>query len=361
MSTSKKARKLKPVKASESLLRRGKLRQITLEHKHISSILRESDKWLKIAEIRNPKIDRSALMEKMVNRKKDLALEINKFRKIIQSSPSIPDIDVKRRFLPSGWDFPDFEPDPDLRDLEFRAMVAEIRHLLGHLNFSKEYVLPGECAPQSGLITMADDLEYLDIMEPSFSTTNRHKSFTVLEEPEDYFGVSFADMYIDVSDAQIDIYDSFFVATVLKFEFPPAPCDGMLYFYLKGKIALSPEIDGDSGIIRVQTKYRFNIEGDGFDPTSLVSYWLIHSLGVAYPSFQGTIRRDIDLNFRNVGFQVSAGEKGVLRLAIPVLMGVGGGRSSFSQNGDDPVGYVIVMKPPGGTSPGVSYDFVPNE
>lgn len=359
MSTPNRDRKITPVKVSESVIKKSELQQITLEHKYISSILRDSEKWLRIAEIRNPDIDRANLLEELVSRKKELSSRINVLREEFRISPSFPSINVKHS-LPFEWDFERFPPD-DPRDPRFHAAVEFVRYLEELTKWDRRiYVLDTECAPQSGLITMAGDFEYLDIFEPSFSTTDRDKNFTVLETG-DYFGVSFANMYIDVSDAQIEIYDSFHVATILKFEFPPAPCDGVLYFHLRGQLALSPDIDGDSGIIRVQQKYRFNIEGDGFDPTNLESYWPNNSIGTTTPGFEGTIRRDIELDFRNVGYWVSNGQKGILRIALSVLMGVGGGRSSFSQNGEDPLGYMIVITPPGGTDPGVSYNFEPRE
>lgn len=367
--TAKKGRKLKPVKVSESVIRRSKLWQMTLEHKYISSILRESEKWLRYAEIRNPKIDRAAVLEKLVSREKDLALQIKKLRETIGVSPSIPYIDVKMG-LPSDWDFDDWGlPDPWDREA-FLEKVKKYMIIAEYVQSLQRgpadiYVLPDECAPQSGLIEMVDDPQYLDIVEPSFSTTESYKSFTVLRT-DNYVGVSFADMYIDVpipdpdDPEAIPYYDSFDVATILKFEFPPAPCDGMLYFYLKGQIAFSPEIDGDSPFVWYQQMYRFNREGDGFDYTNPQEYSLTHSLRTTTP-VEGVIRTNFDLDFRDVGFEVSEGEKGVLRLAIRIRMGVGGGRSSFSQNGDHPVGYVVVLRPPGATVPGVSYNFQPEE
>lgn len=73
----KEKAKLVEVTLSESSVQRVKLEGLIYEHKRITSILQDSEKYLRYAEILDPKLNRVELTKRLFSRKGSLKKEIS--------------------------------------------------------------------------------------------------------------------------------------------------------------------------------------------------------------------------------------------------------------------------------------------
>ncbi len=73
----KEKAKLVEVTISESSVQRAKLEDLIYEHNRITLILQDSEKYLRYAEILDPKLNRVELIKRLVSRKGALKKEIS--------------------------------------------------------------------------------------------------------------------------------------------------------------------------------------------------------------------------------------------------------------------------------------------
>ena len=348
MAGSKRSFKVKKVGASKSTIDEAELQRLVQDHKQISQILKESEKWISLSKARDPKVDRAKLLELMVAREKELASEIPKLRKRIKPRTSVqamePDPLGPVPDSPLGPVRPVWPTDEELWWLRFWATVLP-----------KGPILKPICPVTIGLVLAGDEMVTSEILPPSSSQTVAQRDMTRLTSV-DYDGISFAACSIDVSQSDIYLPDQFIQASRLTFTFPPADCDGTLTYTLKGALTASPDVDADFGHAIAVARSRFYRDGDGTDPEAYYQYDWIRGLK-APPEPPWPIYRPFIVS---QSISLSKGERAILQLAAIVNLYAAGGQASFSLNGSYAVGYLIVRVPPSGTEPGVSYTFTPS-
>ncbi len=353
MAGSKRSFKVKKVGASKSTIDEAELQRLVQDHKQISQILKESEKWISLSKARDPKVDRARLLEQMVAREKELASEIPKLRKRIKPRTSVqamkPDPLGPVPDSPLGPVGPVWPTDEELWWLRFFATV-----------FQRPWRDPGiwpkpNCPVTIGLVLADDGMVSSEILPPAHSQTIAQRNMTRLTSV-DYDGISFAGCSIDVSQSDIYLPDRFIQASRLTFTFPPADCDGTLTYRLHGELTASPDVDADFGHAIAVARSRFYRDGDGTDPNAYYQYDWIRGLQAppepAYPIYRPFIVTQ--------SISLSAGERAILQLAAIVDLKAAGGQASFSLNGSDAVGHLIVKVPLSGTEPGVTYTFTPS-
>ncbi len=348
MAGSKRSFKVKKVGASKSTIDEAELQRLVQDHKQISQILKESEKWISLSKARDPKVDRAKLLELMVARERELASEIPKLRKRIKPRTSVqamePDPLGPVPDAPLGPLGPVWPTDEEIWWLRFWATVLQ-----------RPWGPKPNCPVTIGLVLADGVMASSEILPPASSQTDAQCNMTRLTSV-DYDGISFADCYIDVSQSDIYQPDGTIQAGRLTFNFPPADCDGTLTYTLKGALAAFPMVDADIGHARAFARSRFYRDGDGTDPEAYYQYDWIRGLQApperTYPIYLPFIVSQ--------SIPLSTGEKAILQLAAIVNLYAAGGRASFGLNGSVGTGHLIVRVPPSGTEPGVSYTFTPS-
>lgn len=343
-----------PEKPSELMINRYTLKSLIQEHRRISMIIQNPDKWLPIIDIREPDVDKGKVFERLVNRQKKLHTEMVKLRNELPALGSQVGHETE----------PPIRAKPDLEDLEeFFILWHEMerrRRRTETIVIPKpvdEYKVVIPFKPKTTGVLSFNEADQINVFGPEYDSTNASYNFNTLST-DNWIGLDFGHFFIE-DNSSIEIGDRFFVACRLKFPFPRFNMTkaGKLIYQFVYTLKMRSYIEAFQGNIYISARKLLDIEGSGTDPSNFSHYTWFDWTGHAKPPDNWAYREREDVLNSESDISIPKGKNITLYILFTVEMEAEGGRADFVWTGEEPLGYFILKTPPNGSVPGVWFNF----